>query len=58
MLELNKTTIKRDGVTYRERYFVDRVEKGLCGTVKNNLFNSESEDECISFMRSYRETCN
>ena len=55
MLELNCKKIRRDSVTIRERWFVDRIENGLCGTVANNLFNSDSEDECIQFMREYRK---
>ena len=55
MLELNCTKIRRDNVTIRERWFVDKKVKGLTGDCMVNLFNSDSEDECIEFMRKYHD---
>lgn len=54
MLELTMSELRRDKHTIQPRWFVDKVEKGLAGRCLVNLFNSDSETECLNFMRRYR----
>lgn len=53
MLELTKISLRRDKINWRDRWFVDEHQ----GQALVNLFNSDSKDECLEFMRRYRETC-